>query len=56
MHDSIQEFIAHENIRRFEAQLEAAIDERQKSLIRGLLEVERQHLKMLQDGVEQSPS
>jgi len=40
----VQEFIARENIRRYEAQLASCADpERQKTLMR-LLEAERQHL------------
>lgn len=45
MHDSMQEFLAHENIKRFEAQLEASTDDSQMATIRGLLEAERQHLR-----------
>ncbi|HET9399255.1 MAG TPA: hypothetical protein VFO45_10615 [Sphingomicrobium sp.] len=38
------EFIARENIRRFEAQLESSSDEAQKAQIRALLDAERSRL------------
>lgn len=40
----MQEFIARENIRRFEQQLAAATDERQRAQIQALLDAERRHL------------
>lgn len=42
-------FIARENIRRFEVQLEASTDEAQKRAIRELLEAERRHLRQLEN-------
>jgi rubrerythrin len=55
MQDSMQEFIAQANIRRFEAQLEAATDDSQKALIIGLLEAERRHLReILESNVEET--
>lgn len=50
MHDPIPEFLAHENIRRFEEQLLASADEDRKAVIRRLLEAERQHLRDIQKG------
>jgi rubrerythrin len=43
----MEEFIARENIRRFEAQLESSDDEDQKAEIKTLLEAERQHLRQI---------
>jgi len=40
----VQEFIARENIRRFEAQLDACADPEQRKILSRLLEAERQHL------------
>jgi hypothetical protein len=40
----MQEFIARENITRFEQQLAAATDERQRAQIQALLDAERRHL------------
>lgn len=40
----MQEFIARENIRRFEAQLAACTDPEQRKTLSRLLETERQHL------------
>lgn len=40
----MQEFIARENIRRFEAQLAACSDPKQRETLLRLLETERQHL------------
>jgi len=40
----VQEFIARENIRRFEAQLAACNDPEQRGTLARLLEAERQHL------------
>jgi rubrerythrin len=40
----VQEFIARENIRRFEAQLAACTDPEQRKTLSRLLETERQHL------------
>jgi rubrerythrin len=41
----MEEFLARENIRRFEAQLESATDEGQRAQISALLKAERQHLR-----------
>ena len=41
----MEEFIAGENIRRFEAQLETCTDEGQKAAVERLLEAERSHLQ-----------
>lgn len=40
----MQEFIARENIRRFEAKLAACTDAEQRKTLSRLLEAERQHL------------
>ena len=40
----MQEFIARENIRRFEKQLAACADPKQRKVLSGLLDAERQHL------------
>jgi rubrerythrin len=40
----VREFIARENIRRFEAQLAACTDPEQRKTLSRLLETERQHL------------
>jgi rubrerythrin len=40
----MQEFIARENIRRFEGQLAACTDPQQRETLARLLEAERQHL------------
>ena len=40
----MQEFIARENIRRFEAQLAACTDPQQRAVLVRLLDTERQHL------------
>ena len=40
----MQEFIARENIRRFEAQLAACSDQAQRETLSRLLAAERQHL------------
>ena len=40
----MQEFIARENIRRFEAQLAACVDPEQRETLSRLLEDEKQHL------------
>lgn len=51
--NDMEEYIACENIRRFEARLESSTDDAQKSTIRALLEAERQHLQsILQTDVE----
>jgi hypothetical protein len=41
----MEEFIARENIRRFEAQLAVCTDERQKAVLQSLLNGERQRLE-----------
>lgn len=40
----MEEFIARENIRRFEARLRASTDDREKSVIRELLGAEQRRL------------
>jgi len=40
----VEEFVARENIRRFETQLRASSDERQKAVLRGLLAAEQRRL------------
>ena len=40
----MQEFIARQNIKRFEAQLAACTDDDQREMLIRLLEAERQHL------------
>lgn len=40
----MQEFIARENIRRFEEQLQACTDPKQRETLSRLLETEREHL------------
>ena len=40
----MEEFIARENVRRFEARLRASTDDREKSVIRELLGAEQRHL------------
>lgn len=40
----MKEFIARENIKRFEAQLDACTDPEQRKTLEVLLETERQHL------------
>ena len=40
----MDEFIARENIRRFEAQLKTAVDDGQRSALENLLKEERQRL------------
>ena len=42
---AVQEFIARENIRRFEAQLSACTDPQQRETLQRLLDAERQYLK-----------
>ncbi len=41
----MKEFVARENIKRFEAQLVACTDQQQRETLARLLEVERQQLK-----------
>jgi len=43
----MEEYIARENIRRFEAQLLSCADERQKEVLKGLLDQERAHLQRI---------
>ena len=45
--NDMEEYIACENIRRFESRLESSTDEAQKSTIRALLETERKHLQSI---------
>lgn len=45
----MQEFIARENIRRFQAQLDACTDPEQRNTLSGLLEAERKHLDDAQE-------
>lgn len=40
----VEEFIAHENIRRFKAQLHSATDKEQRAVIQSLLRAEEQRL------------
>lgn len=51
----MQEFIARENIRRFEAQLAACSDTEQKKVLSRLLEAERQHLAEALEGKQSRP-
>ena len=44
----MEHFIAHENIRRFEAQLKTPTGEAQGLQIRALLEAERRHLREIE--------
>lgn len=44
----MEDFIARENIRRFEAQLQSSADEAQKREIRRLLDAERRHLQQIE--------
>lgn len=46
----MDEFLARENIRRFQAQLNACSDSEQRSTLVQLLESERQRLAQLQGG------
>ena len=41
----VEEFIARENIRRFEAQLATCADEKQRALLQKLLKAERERLE-----------
>ena len=45
----MEEFIARENIRRFEAQLDACKDEDQRVEIQALLDAERRHLRVIRE-------
>ena len=44
----MEDFIARENIRRFEARLQSSADEAQKREIRRLLDAERRHLQQIE--------
>ena len=44
----MQEFIARENIRRFEARLAACVNEEQRAVLQRLLDAERQRLVDIQ--------
>lgn len=54
----MDEFIARENIRNFQAQLERCTDEEQRAMLVKLLQNEERHLAAIQDrrtaGVERS--
>lgn len=50
-----QDFLARENIKRFEALLESTTDEAQKSTIRPLLEKERRHLQEIRGAEKIQP-
>lgn len=43
----MEEFIARENIRRFEAQFDSTTDPNQRAEIKALLDAERQRLQMI---------
>ena len=51
----MQEFIARENIRRFEAQLDACTDPEQRETLSRLLDLEREHLKDARDEKHDRP-
>lgn len=50
----MDDFIARENIRRFEAQLDSSKDEDQKRAIRALLDAERRHLQQIESSQSSS--
>lgn len=54
----MEEFIARENIRNFQAQLEGCTDDEQRAMLLKLLQDEKQHLAAIQSkratGVERS--
>lgn len=45
----MEEFIARENIRRFEARLESATDQGQRAEIQALLDAERRRLREIRE-------
>ena len=51
----MEEFVARENIRRFEAQLSVCADENQKAILTKLLEQERQRLQDIRSGAIMRP-
>jgi chromosome segregation and condensation protein ScpB len=51
----VREFVARENIRRFEAQLVACTDPEQRKTLSRLLEIERQHLAQALDDKQSRP-
>lgn len=51
----MDDFIARENIRRFEAQLQSSADEMQKREIRRLLNAERRHLQQIEQSQSPGP-
>ncbi|HEX8937583.1 MAG TPA: hypothetical protein VF776_04875 [Sphingomicrobium sp.] len=56
----MEEFIARENIRNFQAQVEVCTDEEQRAMLLKLLQDEELHLAAIQDksatGAERSPA
>jgi hypothetical protein len=52
----LREFIARENIKRFEAQLATCIDDDQRQIIQGLLDAELRVLAEIVDGKAPAPN